>query len=82
MACVSGTRGRILLTVAVCLISCGCTTINEPEPTTIGSWGASATSRKREKADRSGFASWFGPRERERPKTVNEWMDQTSPVRP
>jgi hypothetical protein len=84
MAYVSGTRGRILLTVATCLISCGCTVVHEPEPASIGWWGASAASSKKEKekADHPGFGSWFGTREKDRPQTVNEWMEQTSPVRP
>ena len=82
MAHVSRTRGWIWLTVAICLISCGCAVVNDPEPTTIGWWGASAASSKKKKADRSGFGSWFGPREPDRPRTVNEWMEQTSPVRP
>ncbi len=82
MAFVLRTRGRILLMVAICLVLCGCTTVADPEPTTIGWWGANAASSKKDKADRSGFGSWFGSREPDRPRTVNEWMEQTTPVRP
>ena len=73
--------------VTVCLLMTGCSTFWRPEPSASRWWGGSGpnTTVSREKDDTTGkprSASWFGSPKREEPKTVNEWMDQTSAVHP
>ena len=78
---------RFLAIVAICLLMAGCSTFGRSEPTASRWWGGSgpnptASQKKDERNDKSLFASWFGSREREKPRTVNEWMAQTSCVHP
>ena len=73
--------------VAICLLITGCNTLWHPEPTAGRWWGGSGpnTTVSQEKDDpteKSRSMPWFGTRKRDEPRTVNEWMDQTSPVHP
>jgi hypothetical protein len=73
--------------LVVCLLLAGCSTFRRPEPSTSRWWKGSGpnptASRKQDKTnDKSWFGSWFASREREKPKTVNDWLGQTSPVHP
>ena len=78
---------RFLAILVICSLMTGCSTFWRPKPSAGRWWGGSgpnttAVRKKDDTNDKSRFASWFGSREREKPKTVNEWMAQSSSVHP
>ena len=78
---------RFLAILVIFLLMTGCSTFRRPKPSASRWWGGSgpnttASRIKDDTNDESRPASWFGFREREDPKTVNEWMARTSAVVP
>lgn len=70
----------------MCLLMSGCSTFGRPEPSDGRWWGGrgpntTASEKKDDTNGKSQSAPWFGYREQEKPKTVNEWMAQSSVVR-
>ena len=78
---------RFSTILVLCLLMTGCSMFGRPKPPASRWWGGSgpktaASQKKDDTNDNSRFASWFGSRKQDKPKTVNEWMAQTSCVHP
>ncbi len=80
------TARRLMVVLLVCVLTTGCSMFRRPGTSAGPRWGEPApnvtSSRTKDTEGKSGFGSWFKSREREDPKTVNEWLSQTTTVVP
>jgi len=65
----------VLLVAAASTLWAGCSTVGRPNTP------AADQSVQAKKKEPSFWEKWFGPKEPEKPKTVNQWLRDTKPVR-
>ena len=73
---------RLLILTALALGLTGCSVFvpSKPDPAR-GSLHQPLPPKKQAKPQPSGLASWLGPQEPAKPKTVREWMKQNKQMR-